>query len=93
MEQLFGSIPKVLKSLEPNARATEAVVFAAWKQAAGNALSARTSPVEFQGTRLVVAVEDETWRKNLESLAPPLLAKMNKSLGDGTVKFIEFRIA
>ena len=31
MEQLFGSIKSVLKELEPNAKADEAVAFAAWK--------------------------------------------------------------
>jgi predicted nucleic acid-binding Zn ribbon protein len=92
MERLFGAIPSVLKNLEPNAKATEAVVFAAWKQAAGDNLSNRTAPVELRGTRLAVTVEDETWRRNLENLAPPLLAKINASLGAGTVTFIEFRV-
>ena len=92
MERLFGAIPAVLKNLEPNEQVTKAVVFAAWKQAAGDNLSIRASAVEFRGTRLVVAVEDETWRKNLQSLAPPLLAKMNAALGNGTVRFIEFRV-
>lgn len=92
MEQLFAAIPSILKDLEPNATATEALVFAAWKQAAGEMLSSRTKAIEFCDRRLVVAVEDKTWQRNLESLAGTMLAKLNETLGNGAVTFIEFRI-
>ena len=91
MEQLFTAIPAVLKNLEPNADADKAIVFAAWRRCAGSALAARTTPLKFGGNRLVVAVEDETWRRHLEILSPQMLVKLNAALGQGTVKFIEFR--
>ena len=92
MEQLFGSIQAVVKNLEPNEKVSESVVFAAWKQAAGESLSARASAVEVRDRRLVVTVEDDTWRKSLEGLAPQLLAKMNSLLGPGALSFIEFHV-
>ena len=92
MEQLFGAIPSVLSNLGLNAGLDEAVVFAAWARCAGDLLRVRTAPLEFFESLLVVAVQDETWRCHLEDLSPQMLVKINGSLGQGTVRFIEFRI-
>lgn len=92
MERLFGSIPSVLSSLGPNAVADEALAFAAWARCAGEVLRARTAPLEFFENRLVIATQDETWRRHLEDLSPQMLASLNGILGQGTVRFIEFRI-
>lgn len=92
MEQLFGSIQSVLKNLGPNVKIDEAIVFSAWKQCAGELLSAWTKPLEFSENRLVIAVADKTWRRHLEELSPQMLVRLNSELGQGTVKFIEFRV-
>ena len=90
MEQLFSAIPAVLKNLTPNPEADKAIVFAAWKRCSGEMLSDRTTPLDFAGNRLVIAVADKTWQRNLENLSPQMLVKLNDYLGQGTVKFIEF---
>lgn len=92
MEQLFGAIPSVLNSVGPNGVTNQAVVFAAWARCAGELLRERTAPLEFFENRLVVATQDETWRRHLEDLSSQMLVKINRSLGQGTVRFIEFRI-
>ena len=92
MEQLFGAIPSVLSGLGENDGVEEAVTFAVWKRCAGELLRTRTAPVEFFENRLIVAVADATWARHLEDLSPQMLFKLNASLGDGTVTFIEFRI-
>jgi len=92
MERLFGSIPDILQALGHDGGAMEALVFAAWRQCAGDLISERTEPLEFFENRLVVAVSDATWRMHLEDLAPQMIAKLNMALEQGTVKFIEFRI-
>lgn len=92
MEPLFGAIPKVLGEIVPNACVNSAVVFAAWSRCAGDLLKMRTAPVNFTANRLVIAVEDKIWQRNLEDLSPKMLVKLNMSLGQGTVKFIEFRV-
>ncbi|CAN5355954.1 hypothetical protein BH10ACI3_BH10ACI3_04920 [soil metagenome] len=92
MEQLFGAIPTVLNGLEPNAEIDEAVVFAAWARCAGELLNARTAPLQYLDNRLVIAVEDNTWKRHLEELSPQMLAKINGSVGHGRVRFIEFQI-
>lgn len=92
MEQLFGTIPTALSVLVPNAEVDEAVVFAAWKRCAGAMLAERAVPCEFFENRLVVAVEDELWRRHLEELAPQMIARINGYLTKGPVRFIEFRV-
>ena len=92
MEQLFSAIPAVLKGIESNAEVDEALVFAAWSRCAGDLLRERTAPVEFFENRLAIAVQDMTWRRHLEDLSPQMLVRINGLLGQGTVKFIEFRI-
>ena len=92
MEQIFRSIPSVLKEYGADDKAREALVFAAWSRCAGEQLSIRTRALEFFETRLVVAVEDDTWRRHLEDLSPRMIAKLNALLGDGSVRHIEFRV-
>ena len=91
MEQLFGAISNVVAELEPDSRGLRAVVFAAWRRTAGEAIIAKTEPVDLVDKRLVVKVNDETWRSHLEALAPQMLARIHKLIGDGTIRRIEFR--
>ena len=92
MEQLFGAIPQVLSSIPHDTVADEAIVFAAWSRCAGEMLRERTESISFAKKRLTIAVEDKTWQRHLEDLSPTMLAKINSTLGYGTVTFIEFRI-
>jgi len=92
MEKLFGTLPAVLRGLEANPKKDEAIVFAGWKQCAGELLSDRTKPLGFSEKRLIVAVADKIWQRHLEHLSPQMLAKLNSCLGEGTVTFIEFRV-
>jgi hypothetical protein len=41
---------------------------------------------------LIVAVEDEVWKRHLEALSGQMLFKLNATLGRPTVTFIEFRV-
>lgn len=92
MEQLFSAIPQALSGIPHDTIADNAIVFAAWSQCAGEMLRVRTVPISFEKKRLVIAVEDKTWQRHLEDLSPTMIAKINSTLGYGTVTFIEFRI-
>lgn len=92
MEQLFSAIPQALSGIPHDTIADEALTFAAWSQCAGEMLRERTVPISFEKKRLVIAVEDKTWQRHLEDLSPTMIAKINSTLGYGTVTFIEFRI-
>ena len=91
MEQLFGALSKVIAELEPDSRGRRAIVFAAWRRAAGQAIAAKAEPDDLVGGQLIVKVNDESWLPHLKALAPEILAKINKLVGDRTVKRIEFR--
>lgn len=92
MERAFGTISQVVSNLETNVSVDKALVFAAWKEAAGPGLGDRTFPCEYSESRLKVVVEDITWKHQLEGLAPTLLARLNSRLDRVRVKYIEFCI-
>ncbi|MFL6374412.1 MAG: DciA family protein [Pyrinomonadaceae bacterium] len=92
MEQLFAALPQLIRELGANHAVEEQMVFAAWRRVAGDMLNERTKPLEYFENRLIVAVEDQNWQRNLESLAGTMVAKLNAATEQGTVKYIEFRI-
>ena len=67
MEDLFRTLPKILKEFEDSAQVREAVVFATWKKAAGKSLCDHAVPTSLDEKRLSVAVKDETWKSHLLS--------------------------
>ncbi|MBX7055149.1 MAG: DUF721 domain-containing protein [Pyrinomonadaceae bacterium] len=92
MEQLFGALPKILGRSDLDPVAHSAMVFAAWHRICGQLIKERTAVIDFTDLRLKVAVQDRTWQRHLEDMSPPMLAKLNTVLGDGSVRFIEFVI-
>ena len=92
MERILASIPAVLSEVAADKAASSALVVSSWRAVAGELVAERTRAVEYVDGRLIVAVEDRTWQRHLEELAPQLLAKLNSITGHGSVKFIEFRI-
>ncbi|MGD9628910.1 MAG: DUF721 domain-containing protein [Pyrinomonadaceae bacterium] len=93
MNAIFRTLPGVLDAIDASAEARTAFVFAAWRRVAGAQLNDRTRPVALDGRQLLVAVSDKAWQRNLESLAPQLLFKLNALLGTSLVDRIEFRIS
>jgi len=90
MEPIFSTIPGVVYGLDVESKATPALAFAAWKNIAGVLLNERTVAKRLEESQLTVAVEDETWQKHLEGLAPQMLARLNGALRRGEIKRIEF---
>lgn len=93
MKAFIDTLPGVLDAIEASDAVRDAFVFAAWRNIAGARTSERTSPIEVDGRRLAIAVPDKTWKRNLESLAPQFLYKLNSALGKSMVDMIEFRVA
>jgi hypothetical protein len=92
MQELFQALPDILERLGSDEAAFSAFVFAAWRRVAGEQLRQRTEPVDFAQKRLTLAVENEMWRRHLQDLSGGMLYSLNSLLGQGTVKFIDFRI-
>lgn len=92
MEDLFRSLPKLLKEMPESGEVREAVVFAAWRKIAGESLQSHAVAFRLYNKHLMVAVTSETWKKHLEFLSGQMIFKINSVLGQTVVTFIEFRV-
>ncbi len=92
MEDLFRTLPKLLKEMPESEEVREAVVFAAWRKIAGASLQSHAVAFRLYGKHLLIAVTSETWKKHLEFLSGQMIFKINSVLGQAVVTFIEFRV-
>jgi hypothetical protein len=93
MNAFISTLPGVFDAIEASDEVRDAFIFAAWRTVAGEQVFERTMPLLVEDKRLVIAVSDKTWKRNLETLASQLLFKLNAALGKPLVDFIEFRIS
>jgi len=93
MNAFISTLPGVFDAIHASNEVRDAFVFAAWRNVAGEQVFERTKPLSVEDRRLVIAVSDKTWKRNMETLASQLLFKLNAALGKPLVDFIEFRIS
>jgi predicted nucleic acid-binding Zn ribbon protein len=70
----------------------EELACAVWPQAVGKKVAAHTRAAKLVRTRLVVEVEDDTWRKQLNALSRRIVWNLEQVLGKGMVEDLEFRV-
>jgi hypothetical protein len=70
----------------------EQLCCAAWPEAVGKKIAAHTRAAKLVRTRLVIEVEDQTWQRQLFALVPHILRNLDRTLGQGLVEDIEFRV-
>lgn len=92
MQDILGSLPAILKNLDTGGQTVEPVVFAAWKRVVDGVLAEHVVPVRLEKNRLIAAVSNETWRRNVANLGPALVEKLNRVVGSQLVNFVEFQI-
>ena len=92
MNQLIKSLPGVLRASRNSPEVAEAAAIAAWKHAAGEGLKDRAVPLKLENRKLIVAVADVIWQKQLRSMRAQLLFRINSILGQPVVGEIEFVI-
>jgi hypothetical protein len=92
MEDLVRALPALLKEFDENEAVREAVTFAVWRKIAGESLRGHAIPLRLYQKHLIVAVASETWKKHLEQLSGQMIFKLNSSLRQAVVTFIEFRV-
>lgn len=92
MDDLIRSLPKLLRASGETEEVAEAAAIIAWRRVAGEALRGRAVPFRLYRKTLIVAVADNTWRKQLEAMSSQLLFRLNSLLGQAVVTYIEFRI-
>lgn len=82
----------LLSRLGGTGRALEFRVFAAYADAAGDVLRARTAPESFREGTLFIRVPSSSLAHELTLLRGPLLARLESSLGPGVVTAIRTRV-
>ncbi|MCS6873734.1 MAG: DUF721 domain-containing protein [Pyrinomonadaceae bacterium] len=90
MEELFNTLPRIVE-ISGDKSLREAMVFAAWRKVTGD-LKEKTSPVKLEDRRLLVAVSDKTWKKNLEKISEEIVFRLNAILKQPIVAFIDFQV-
>lgn len=70
----------------------EELACAVWAQAVGKTIARHTRAARVVRTRLIVEVEDVTWRRNLNSLSNRIIWNLEQILGKGLVDALEFRV-
>lgn len=92
MLDIFRTLPGILDNIEGAEMVREAVVFAAWRRIAGDALAEHAVPLRLSKGRLFIAVSNLMWQRQLKDLCGQMLFKVNAALGSPTVNFIELEI-
>jgi len=85
-------LPKILARAGDSRELNEAAAKIAWLRAAGDGLCEHAVPVRLDDTKLIVAVADAVWQKQLQPMSSELIFRINRLLRRETVKSIEFRI-
>jgi hypothetical protein len=93
MEAFIKALPAVIAAAGGPEEVIEAACLGAWKHAVGEALGDRAIAERFNGSKLVVVVEDKIWQRQLEQMRDQFLFRLNNVLGTPLVKVLEFRIA
>src|SRR5262245_55127168 len=71
----------------------ENVACAAWASAVGKRIARHTRAEKLAGTRLVIAVDDPVWKRQLLVMSQMILGNLERSLGSGLVSDLEFRVS
>lgn len=85
MDSIAKLIPAILKASGGEERMLESACVSAWNLAVGEATLRGSRPVALNGKTLTVAAVDAQWKRQLETLAPQILFKLNSVLGQPAV--------
>jgi hypothetical protein len=85
-------LPKLLNATGANPEMAEIAAKLAWTRAAGEGLRRHAIPFRLFRKVLVVSVADPIWQRQMQSISPELISRINRLLGREIVETIEFRI-
>jgi predicted nucleic acid-binding Zn ribbon protein len=66
-------------------------VFGRWAQIVGADLAAHTTPEGLSDGELTISADSTAWATQVRLLAPQLVLRLNRELGDGTVLRVRVR--
>ncbi len=92
MNSLLKMLPSMIRLSGDNEEVREQAVFAAWRAIGGANIAYNCIPVRLEQKRLIIAVMDAAWKKQMESLSGEYLFRVNSLLSAPVVTYIEFRV-
>jgi hypothetical protein len=92
MQDILKLLPNLLRLAQNNEEVCERAAFAAWRVTVGEAIARVTLPLRLARKTLVIAVMDETWKKQLGEMSSQILFRINTILGAAMVTWIEYQI-
>jgi hypothetical protein len=92
-EALRGILSRELRAHGIAARLPKRIPPAVWESAVGKQIAARAQPTVLSGGTLHVLVQDHRWRDQLDAARNFLLERLNRELGNGSVRALQFGLA
>lgn len=86
---LGDALERVISERGWSAEVSVHLLMGRWVELVGPSVAEHSAPEAFANQVLVVRTSSTAWASQLRLMAPQLLAKMNASLGDGTIKRVQ----
>lgn len=93
MDAIIKLIPSIIKQANYSEELCESASFVAWRLVTGHSITQVTAPKKLIRKTLLIAVVDQTWKKELEKMSSQLLFQINTILGSPLIKGFDFYIA
>ena len=92
MNSMLKLMPTMIRLSGDSEEVREQAAFAAWRAVTGPQISYSCIPLRLEQKHLIVAVPDESWKKQMEKVSGDYLFRLNSVVGSPIVTFIEFRL-
>lgn len=92
-EPLRGILEKALRAHGMARRLPRRIAPEVWELAVGKQIAARAQPTVLTGGTLHVLVQDHRWRDQLDAARNFVVERINRRLGEGTVRELQFGLA
>ena len=90
MQKLKAAISNLLKAAGLEAGVSQNKALLVWDDVVGAKVSENTTPEKVEAGTLYIKASNPTWRQELMFKKEEILKKLNKKLGEKTIKEIKF---
>ena len=90
MQKLKAAINNLLKAAGLDAGVAQNKALLVWDDVVGARVSENTTPEKVESGTLYIKASNPTWRQELMFKKEDILKKLNKKLGEKTIKEIKF---
>ena len=92
-ERVSGILHRALKEHGMGRRLPRQIPPEVWESAVGRQIAARAQPTVLSGGTLHLLVQDHRWRDQLDAARVMLMEQINRKLGAGAVRALQFGLA